>query len=222
MKTATTIFHDRTDAAHRLAQEFAGRGFRSPLVLGIPRGGVVTGSALARDLHAELDVVLARKLRDPEHPEFALGAVSEDGEIMLNPTVTAGDEQMAASLLSHLEQERQHQMAEIRRRKEMYRAVGPAAPVAGRSVIVTDDGLATGSTMLAALQSVRGRQPFELIAAVPVAAPGRCETLADYCDEVVCIRVPRNFYAVGQFYDNFEEVDDQEVVELLEASNRRT
>lgn len=214
------IFRNRTDAAHLLAQELVGREFRSPLVLGIPRGGVVTGYALAHDLHAELDVVLARKLRDPMHSEFALGAISENGEVMLNRSVTGGDERLAAPLMTYLEKERQYQLAEIQRRKEVYRAIHPAAPIAGRSVLVTDDGLATGSTMIAALQSVRAAQPYELIAAIPVAAPGRSEALLPYCDEVTCLQEPDNFYAVGQFYEDFSEVGDDEVLDLLRASQQ--
>ena len=205
------VFRDRSDAGQRLGQQLKGRKLHSPLVLGIPRGGVVTGFALAREISSELDVVLSRKLRAPYQPEYAIGAVSENGEVTLNPA--AAD--LTGVTEEYLNEEVSHQLREIARRKKMFRAIRPLAPIAGRSVIVTDDGVATGSTMIAALQSAREQEPHELIAAVPVAAPDRLEQIKAQCNEAICLLVPENFYAVGQFYEVFQEVDDEEVVRLL-------
>jgi predicted phosphoribosyltransferase len=138
-------------------------------VLAIPRGGVVTGAVLAHELGADLDVVLSRKLRAPEQPELAIGAISEDGQIYLNHYA----QEFLDVMEEYLAEERRYQLAEIARRKKLFRAVRPQASLAGRSVIVTDDGIATGSTMIAALQAVKTQKPREVIVAVPVASPDR-------------------------------------------------
>jgi hypothetical protein len=205
------MFRDRQDAAHRLAQRFAGRELHDPLVLAIPRGGVVTGAVLANELGADLDVVLARKLRAPGMPELALGAVAEDGQVYMDPHT----EQIFGPLTEYLAQEREHQLAEIARRRALFRPVRPAAPVAGRSVIVTDDGIATGSTMMAALRVARAQKPRELIVAVPVAPPDRLEEVGAWCDEVVCLYSPDWFRAIGEFYRDFHQIEDHEVVAIL-------
>lgn len=205
------MFRDREDAARQLAARFKGRALRDPLVLAIPRGGVVTGAVLARELGAALDVVLSRKLRAPFQPELAVGAVSEDGRAYLNPETT----ELIGPSGAYLEEERRHQIAEIARRKRLFRGARPQAPVAGRTVIVTDDGIATGATMIAALQSLRPQGPRELIVAVPVAPPERLEEVRRYCDDVVCLHSPALFWAVGQFYEDFTQVEDAEAVDLL-------
>jgi predicted phosphoribosyltransferase/pimeloyl-ACP methyl ester carboxylesterase len=209
--TEVRRFRNRADAAQRLAEALRGRSFRDPLVLGIPRGGVVIGAVLARELGADLDVVLARKLRSPWSHEFAIGAVSESGEVHLNPDVPHAERE----LREHLADEQRLQLAEIARRQKLFRGDRPPAPVAGRSVIVTDDGIATGSTTLAALQTLRAQAPFELIVAVPVAPLDRLDEIGRHCDEVVCLIRPRDFMAVGEFYDDFTQVEDEEVVRLL-------
>jgi putative phosphoribosyl transferase len=207
------MFRDREDAAYQLAAALKGRDLHDPLVLAIPRGGVVTGAVLARELGAELDVVLSRKLRAPLQPELAVGAVAESGRIFLNreaqqsPTLTE----------DYLTEERRHQLAEIARRKKMFRQVRPQAPIAGRSVIVTDDGIATGSTMIAALQVVMAQAPHELIVAVPVASPERLDEIRRWCDDVVCLLSPETFWAIGQFYADFTQVEDQTAIDLLRA-----
>jgi putative phosphoribosyl transferase len=205
------MFMDREEAGWRLAERLRGLPLRRPLVLAIPRGGIEVGAPLARALGAELDVTLSRKLRAPDQPELALGAVSETGEVYLNHHASA----MTEAGNGHLEAERKRQLAEIERRKRLFRAVRPQAPVAGRSVIVTDDGIATGSTMIAALKTVRAMNPAELIVAVPVAPQERLDAVRALCDRVVCLCVPELFWAVGQFYRNFAEVTDERVVELL-------
>jgi putative phosphoribosyl transferase len=207
------MFRDREDGAGKLAavlQEFKSR---HPLILAIPRGGVVTGAVLARELGGDLDVVLSRKLRAPDQPELAIGAISEDGQVHLNRrTVEA-----LGVTDEYLEQEKQHQLSEIARRKRLFRSVRPEVPITGRTVIVTDDGIATGSTMMAALQTVRPQRPRELIVAVPVAPFDRLPAFEKCCDKVVCLHSPADFWAVGQFYDEFPTVEDEEVVDFLKS-----
>jgi predicted phosphoribosyltransferase len=205
------MFRDREDAAHQLAQRLKGRELHDPLVLAIPRGGVVTGAVLAQELGAELDVVLSRKLRAPMQPELAVGAISEDGRVYLNHYA----QEFMDLTEEYLAGERRHQLAEIARRKKLFRDVRPQAPVTGRSVIVTDDGIATGSTMIAALQAVKTQNPRELIVAVPVASPDRLEEVRKWCDDVVCLLSPREFWAIGQFYKDFTQVEDEQVVDML-------
>jgi predicted phosphoribosyltransferase len=207
------MFRNREDAARRLAQQLRDRELCDPLVLAIPRGGVVTGAVLARELGADLDVVLSRKLRAPGQPELAVGAVSEDGHVYLNQHAR----QVPGLTVEYLNRERRYQLAEIARRKKLFRAARPPAPVAGRAVIVTDDGIATGSTMIAALQVIMAQEPREVIVAVPVASPDRLAEVRGWCDDVVCLLTPEEFWAVGQFYADFRQVEDEEVVELLRA-----
>lgn len=205
------MFRNRTEAGLLLAQRFAGRALDDPLVLAIPRGGLATGAALAHELHAELDVVLARKLRAPQQPELAIGAVGEDG--------TARIDRNAISALrideSYIEAECARQYAEIVRRERLFRAVRPRAQVEGRSVIVADDGIATGATMIAALEVVRTGRPRELIVAAPVASPDRLAEVARHCDETVCLIVSEGCFAVGRFYVDFTQLTDEEAIELL-------
>jgi len=210
------MFRDRVDAGLRLAEVLQGRELRDPLVLAIPRGGVVIGAVLARELGAELDVVLARKLRWPGQPELAMGAVAESGEVYLQDHPCESSSRLAQSI----EEERHFQLAEIARRQKLFRAVRPGASVRGRSVIVADDGIATGSTMIAALKVVRGQGAAEVIAAVPVGSPDRLEEVGQWCDEVVCLSNPEGFAAISQFYNDFSQVEDTEVVTLLERSGR--
>jgi predicted phosphoribosyltransferase len=205
------MFRNREQAGFLLAARLKGRSLRDPLVLAIPRGGIVVGAILAEELDAELDVVLSRKLRAPDQPELALGAISESGEVYLN----RHGEGLADALENYLAGEQRRQMAEIARRQKLFRAVRPQASCTGRSVIVTDDGIATGSTMIAALKVVRGQRPHELIVAVPVASPDRLVEIRSYCDEVVCLLTSARFWAIGQFYEDFTQVEDEEAVRLL-------
>lgn len=211
-----TMFHDRAEAGRLLAAELRDAPMKNPLVLAIPRGGVEVGGALAEGIGADLDVVLSRKLRSPIQPELALGAVSESGEVYLNPGAGVLDYGFDRTI----EAERRHQVAEIERRRRLYRAVRPSAPVEGRTVIVTDDGLATGSTMIAALRTVCARRPHEVIVALPVAPPERLKGLRALCDRIVCLIVASDFIAVGQFYEQFEAVTDERAMDILRSAKR--
>jgi putative phosphoribosyl transferase len=155
--------------------------------------------------------VLSRKLRAPHQPELALGAVSESGEVYLNHFAAA----MTDAGDAYIEAERTRQLAEIERRRAMFRAVRPQANLRGRTVIVVDDGIATGATMIAALKTAQAAGAKELIVAVPVGAPDRIDALRPLCDRVECLYEPTDFWAVGQFYRNFEQVSDERVVDLL-------
>ncbi len=208
------MFRNREDAAPQLAKRLKALKLKDPVVLGIPRGGVVTAAVLARELGAELDVVLSRKLRAPYQPELAIGAIGEDGEVYLNayargvPRVTE----------TYIREERDHQIAEIARRSKLFRAVKPPVDVTQRSVIVTDDGIATGSTMLAALHVLSAQKPHEIIVAVPVGPPETLERFCPHCSHVECLLTPRDFEAISQFYGDFQQVEDEEVVRLLRES----
>lgn len=205
------MLRNREDAARKLAKRLKQRELRNPLVLCVPRGGVAVGAVLAEELEAELDVVLASKLRAPMQRELAIGAVSEDGEVYLN-SYGRGLRHINER---YLQQERLFQLEKIRRRRQMFREIRPQAEVSGRSVIVTDDGIATGSTMIAALELVRLKKPYELISAIPVAPPDRLRDVATLCDAVVCLEAPFDFLSVGDFYEEFCPVDDQEAVTLV-------
>lgn len=205
-------FLDRTDAALQLAEQLQSLKLADPLVLGIPRGGMVLASVIARQIGAELDVALSRKLPAPSQPELAMGAISEDGTIVWNEDVTT----LLHLSIPEIEAVKAQEMAEIERRRDLFRRHRPKASVAGRSVIVTDDGIATGATMIAALQDLRHQGPRELIMAVPVAATSRLEEVSRWADRTFCLFDTEDFYAVGQFYRDFRPVEDDEVVMLLE------
>lgn len=205
------MFRDREDAGVQLAQALKGRKLENPLVVAIPRGGVVTGAALARELSADLDVVLSRKLRAPGAPELAIGAVAEGGYTYL------AKETIAALEISHedLALERDAQVAQIEKRSRLIRSVLPRSSAAKRTVIVTDDGIATGATMIAALRTIRLERPAELLVAVPVAPAERFAEVARLADEVVCLCCPDDFVAVSQFYRHFSTVSDEEMLAIL-------
>ena len=211
------MFESRVDAARRLAKALAEYKGRNPLVLAIPRGAVEMGRVLADELEGELDVVLVRKLRSPYSAEFAVGAIDETGWAYVadHARGAGADEQ-------YLERERRAQLEILRKRRAEYTPARPPIDPKGRIAIVVDDGLATGATMIAALHAARAKQPERLVCAVPVAAPDSLELVRPLCDEVVCLEAPREFYAVGQFYREFNQVEDREVVDLLAQEERRT
>lgn len=204
------MFEDRKDAAERLAEALAAYRGQHPLVLAIPRGAVPMAALIARRLEGELDLVLVRKLHAPGAPEFAVGAVDESGWVYLAPHAGA-----VGANGSYVAEQKQQQLQELRRRRALYTPGRPAIDAAGRTVIVVDDGLATGATMVAALHAVRQRGPAKLVCAVPVASGEAVKLVGGYADEVVCLDTPRRFMAVGQFYASFPQLEDEEVVALM-------
>ena len=213
-------FRDRVAAGQLLAKELAGWRGQRVVVLGIPRGGLVVACELARAIDADLDIVLSRKLRTPGHEELAMGAVSEDGKVFLNDEVVT--EMGISRNSSYLRREQEIQMQEIARRAELIRRVRPKVPIEGRVAIVTDDGVATGATMQAAVWAARQEHPSRLVVALPVGPEDTVSRLAQDADEVMCLRVPPYFAAVGQFYLRFGQVEDEEVLAILKEEYRRS
>jgi len=205
-------YRDRIDAANRLAKALQAFRGRNPLVLAIPRGAVPMGKVLAEALQGELDVVLVRKLRSPQSAEFAVGAIDESGWAYIADYA----EQVGADA-AYLEREKQQQMKTLRERRARYTPHRAPIDPQGRVAIVVDDGLATGATMIAALHAVRAKKPARLVCAVPVAAQESLAKVTPLADEVVCLEAPADFYAVGQFYREFPQVEDEEVIALLSA-----
>ncbi len=211
-----SLFRDRRHAGEVLAARLDRYRGHNALVLGLPRGGVVVAAQVARGLDAELDVVVARKLPSPISPELAIGAVTANGGRFLNADVIAAFNVFEA----YIEAVSEPQRAEARRREAELRGRRAAPSIAGRVVILVDDGLATGATMRAAVRSVRQHRPRRLIVAVPVGAPESCAALRSEVDEVVCLHEPADFGAVGRFYGDFSQTDDDEVRTLLAEAER--
>ena len=204
------IFSNREEAARRLADKLAAYKGQNPLVLAIPRGAVPMARIVAEALGGEFDVVLVRKLGAPGNPEFAIGAIDETGWAYLGPYAA-----LAGADEGFIERAKARELETIRKRRAQYSPLHPPIDPQSRIVIVVDDGLATGSTMLAALHALRQRAPQKLVCAVPVAPPDTLEKVGEQADEVVCLYAPENFQAVGQFYADFGQVEDEEVIALL-------
>lgn len=205
-------FRDRIDAGHQLAQALSAyRGRADVVVLALPRGGVPVGFEVARQLRAPLDIFLVRKLGVPGHEELAMGAVASGGTRVLNRDVVyelgIPDRVIEAVAVSEL--------AELERRERLYRDDRPAPDVTGKTVVLVDDGLATGSTMRAAAAALRRRGPARLVIGVPVAARQICDELRGEADDLVCVITPEPFYAVGIWYEDFAQTTDDEVRDLL-------
>lgn len=208
-------FRDRTEAGRLLAERLSGYAGRDDvLVLGLPRGGVPVASEVARALEAPLDVFVVRKLRTPGYEELALGAVAGGGVRVLNEDVVdaLGIEEQDIERIARRE------VAEVERREREYRGARPPQDLEAKVVILVDDGLATGASMRAAALAARELGPQRVVVAVPVAADRTCRRLAALVDEVVCLFTPEPFYAVGIWYERFEQTTDAEVRELLQAS----
>lgn len=206
------MFNDRIDAARQLAEELRQYRGQNPLVLAIPRGAVPMAKIIAEELGGSFDVVLVRKLRAPYQQELAIGSIDESGWAYI-----ADHAASSGASKEYIESEKQTQMETIRKRRNQYTPIRPPIDPAGRIVIVIDDGLATGATMISALHGLRARKPAKLICAVPVAPPDTLKKVAAMADEVICLEAPEYFQAVGQFYRNFSQVEDEEVMEILQA-----
>jgi len=202
------FFADREEAARLLAEALKPLGLEMPVVLGIPRGGVVLADVIARELGGTMDIVLARKVGAPGNPEYAIGAVNENGEVFLQPyAAQIADE-------SYIKAEIGRQMQVVRKRRRLYREARPKEPLTGRDVVLVDDGVATGSTMEATLTAVLAEKPRRVVVAVPVAPPDVVERLRQRA-EAVALSTPSDFVAVGAYYRSFPQVSDQEVTEIL-------
>ena len=204
------MFANRQDAGRQLARALSAYQGRHPLILAIPRGAVPMGKTIAELLEGELDVVLVRKLTSPYSSEFALGAIDESGWAYI-----ADHAASAGGTPEYMEREKQRQMTTLRERRAQYTPLRPPVDPVGRIVIIIDDGLATGSTMIAALHATRAKHPARLVCAVPVSPPETLETIRPLCDELVCLFAPPDFRAVGQFYQDFNQVSDDEVIDIL-------
>ena len=210
------IFRDRTEAGQKLAlalKKFAGR--EKAVVLFLPRGGVILAVEVARALDLPMDLVIPRKLGAPFNPEYAIGAITEDGEGIFNEEVIAELGISPRTLKKIVAREKK----EAQRRLQAYRGDRSPLDLAGKTVILVDDGIATGLTMRAAIKSVRAKKAAKIIVAVPVAARGSLRTIKKMADEVICLYTPRFFGAVGAFYQEFGQVKDEEVVELMRTKN---
>lgn len=210
-------FADRAEAGRVLAEKlrhYAGRS--DVLVLALPRGGVPVGFEVARALDAPLDIFVVRKLGVPGHEEYAMGALAAGGVRVLNGSVIEELHISPSAVDEVIEREER----ELERRERLYRGERPPAAIQGRTVILVDDGLATGSTMRAAADALRNRKPARLVVAVPVAAASTCEELRAEVDETVCALTPEPFYAVGQWYHDFSQTSDDEVRALLDENRR--
>ncbi|GAB2844515.1 phosphoribosyltransferase family protein [Pseudoduganella ginsengisoli] len=207
--SSSVCFDDRLDAGRQLARQLLPLQLRCPLVLAIPRGAIPIGAIIADALHGDLDVVLVHKLGAPFNPEYAIGAIDEFGNVQLGPDADPGS--------PWVREESARQLAVLKQRRALFSAGREALDPLGRSVIVVDDGLATGSTMAAALRATRTEMPLALIAAVPVASPEALELIGPLADRVVCLHAPPDFRAVGQFYRAFPQVDENEAVRMVRS-----
>ena len=205
-------FTDRDEAARELAARLSAWRGQDPLVLAVPRGGVPMARVIADALGGELDVVLVHKLGAPGNPEYAIGAVEENGHVTLNADAT----RLASA--SELRDETRRQLGLLHERRRRYSSGRAAPDPGGRVVIVVDDGVATGSTLLAALHAIRERHPSRLIAATGVAPHRTAERLREAADEVVCGQEPTDLFAVGAFFEEFPQVSDEEVERILRES----
>ena len=209
------LFRDRADAGrHLLSKLGAYQGRPDVLVLGLPRGGIPVGYEVARGLGAPLDVFVVRKLGVPGQEELAMGAIATGGVRIVNRDVVD-----ALHIPPHVvDRAAAEEARELERRQQSYRGERPEPRVEGQTVILVDDGLATGSTMRAAVAALRQQGPARIVIAVPVAAPSTCQELRHEVDEIVCFATPEPFMAVGRFYDDFAQTTDEEVRELLAAA----
>ena len=207
------MFKDRLDAARQLSLALQKYRGQNPLVLAIPRGAVPMGATIAEALNGQLDVVLVRKLRAPFQPEVAIGSVDETGLAYISPYASTLGLDPA-----YVKAEIKLQMKTLKARRRQYSNIRAPIPVQGRVVIVVDDGLATGATMMSALKALRQHHPSHLVCALPVASPDALHKVRALADETVCLLAPEDFMAVAQFYRQFPQVSDAQVLATLQAN----
>lgn len=208
------MFHDRLDAGRQLARRLIKFQVQNPFVFAIPRGGVVVAEEVAKALKAPIDLIIPRKIGAPANQEMAIGAVTQDGSVMLDQSMLAYMGIQEKDLSSQIEAEKK----EISRRMTLYRGTPETPRVEGKTLILVDDGIATGYTVLAAIKSLRKLNPQKLVLAVPVVPGDSVEKFARQADEFVCLEAPETFYAVGQFYHKFDQTTDQEVINILQSN----
>ena len=209
-------FENREDAGRRLGSKLSEMDFENPLILALPRGGVPVAHEVAKTLGAEMDLLFVKKIGAPGWPEYGIGAVVDGA----HPQIVLTEEiiRQIRPGSDYIEAEVQRQLKEIARRRTVYLGDREPIEMKDRTVIIVDDGIATGGTVKAALQGVRKNRPRKIILAVPVAPPSALEELRDECDEIVCLSTPTPFGAVGSFYRNFDQTSDSEVISLMSGS----
>ena len=213
------LFRDRVEAGRLLAAELSEHANRKDvIVLGLPRGGVVVAYEVARQLNSPLDVFVVRKLGVPGYRELAMGAIATGGVRVLNQHIVQ-EQGISQEMIDAVSAEEEQ---ELRRRELAYRGHGAPPEIRGKTIILVDDGMATGSTMLAAVQALRAQHPAHLVVAVPTAAPSSFREIGRQADEMIALMTPRDFNAVGQWYENFSQTTDAEVTRLLERANPMT
>jgi predicted phosphoribosyltransferase len=205
------MFVDRSEAGKKLAKELLEYKDKDSVVLAIPRGGVVVADKVAQELDCPLDLIIPRKIGAPGNPELAIGAVAGLNRVIINENI----KRSLGVSEEYLKAEIERQLNEIERRRKMYLGEKPPLSLKDRVVILVDDGLATGYTAMAAISAIREEKPREIILAVPVAPRDTCELLSDKVDKLICLSTPEFFYAVGQFYVDFSQTTDDEVIEIL-------
>ncbi len=211
------LYTDRSQVAEMLTAHLSKYSdSENVIVLGIPRGGVIIAGIIAEHLNAELDIVLTCKIRAPHNPELAAGAVSEDGKVFINQSIMSS----LGITQDYIKSEKEYQMNKIEQRRELYRQVLEKKSLKNKIVILTDDGVATGATMQAAVWAAASEFPKKIILALPVAPPETLNRLAKDTDEIICLCAPDNFFSISQFYTYFEQVEDEQVIEVLKNHTR--
>jgi len=209
------LFKDRLDAGRKLAKKLSKYANRSDiLILGLPRGGVPVAFEVAKELNVKMDVFVVRKLGVPENEELAMGAIASDNIIVLNEDVVRSFQISKQSIDAVAARE----LRELERREYIFRGKRPKLSISDSTVILIDDGLATGATMNAATAAVKTKNPTKIVIAVPTGAPDTCRSFEGKVDEVICVATPEPFYAVGAWYEDFSQTTDEEVCELLEKA----
>jgi len=208
------LFRDRVEAGKLLAGELEELKSKDVVVLAIPRGGVIVANEVARALKSHLDLIIPRKVGAPGNPELAIGAVTQDGAAIIDKDTV----RMLGVSEKYLEDEVKSQVEEVTRRMKKYRGERPYPKLKDKFVVIVDDGVATGYTMKAAIRSVRRERPASVWVAVPVGPPESIEELSKEADRVVCLRMPEPFFAIGQFYESFDQIEDEELLQILGGS----